>query len=192
MKRFSILLLLILIPVFVMAQQWTVGPRAGLNVARLTDFSEKWGCWGHAGVFGEWQKSDWALEADLLYSAQGAQYDDWRNTDHYLLIPLKAKYYIPACRGLNLFAGPQLDICLKRNSINFDWAPDVIPPGESNYKRSCMVSATFGVGYRFRCGLDVAANYNISLMSNLKKDFDPSRNSVFQFSIGWCLFKIGK
>ena len=117
---------------------------------------------------------------------QGVDFDGYRQKDHYLLIPLKGKYYIPACKGLNVFVGPQMDICLDRNTMLFDGGA----PAES---RNCMLSATFGLGYRFQFGLDLAANYNIGLLSNMKTSgFDPMRNSVFQISVGWCLYRRNK
>lgn len=164
------------------AQELSFGLRGGLNMAKITNYSDEWGCFGNVGFFGEWKKDCWALETDVLYSMQGADFGGYSQKDHYLLIPLKGKYYIPACKGLNVFAGPQLDICLERNTMFFNGGA----PAES---RNCMLSATFGLGYRFQFGLDLAANYNIGLLSNMKTSgFDFMRNSVFQISVGWCLY----
>lgn len=84
------------------AQELSVGLRGGLNVAKITNYNDDWGCFGNVGLFGEWKKDCWALETDVLYSMQGADFDGYRQKDHYLLIPLKGKYYIPACKGLNV------------------------------------------------------------------------------------------
>lgn len=193
MKRGLIFLVLSFFFVTVYAQEWSVGPRAGLNVANITNYSGGWSCFGNAGLFGEWKKDYWALEADVLYSMQGTHFEGSSEKDHYLLVPLKAKYYLPACKGLNVFVGPQLDICLKRNTMKFDGLPSDIPSGQKVDIRTCMLSATFGLGYRFSCGLDLNANYNIGLLSNVKTSgFDSMSNNVFQISVGWCLYKSNK
>ena len=186
MKRVIVCLILALLFLNASAQEWAIGIRGGLNMARITNYADDWGCFGNVGLFGEWKKDCWAWEADVLYSMQGVDFDGYRQKDHYLLIPLKGKYYIPACKGLNVFVGPQMDICLDRNTMLFDGGA----PAES---RNCMLSATFGLGYRFQFGLDLAANYNIGLLSNMKTSgFDPMRNSVFQISVGWCLYRRNK
>lgn len=170
--------------------QWSAGPRIGLNVAtvrsQLIDFPTRqapYGCNINIGVFGEYRIWNFAVETDLIYSVQS--YKIGKSNNGYLLIPLKLKLYTPyLLEGLNLFAGPQLDLCVNRKG-------PIVLGGGISYYRNTQASITVGLGYRFKFGLDLTANYNMGLISNFIWE-KKCLNNVFQIAVGWDLVRLFK
>ena len=158
--------------------QWSFGPKIGLGISDVSvtgiDHNSRTGV--TAGLFGEYRIQNFALEADFLYANQGFKWNKDAIEENYLLIPLKVKLYMPyILKGLNIFAGPQLDLCIKRN----DWiwllmsGEDGAGTGKQNIPyQNTLASITFGLGYRFDFGLDLAFSYNAGIVSNVKEYSD--------------------
>lgn len=176
-----------------MAQsQWSFGPRLGIGFSnRAEDFDY---C-NHfvGGIFGEYRINNFATELDLLFTKQGMKYPleshgNASRKDKCLLIPLKAKLYMPyLLKGLNIFAGPQLDIFPNRHS-------PYIPTSSfgTNAYRKAGISIVMGLGYRFDFGLDLAFNYNAGVTSNVDRENISDKNRVFQLTAGYDLCKLFK
>lgn len=173
--------------------QWSFGPKIGLGISDVSvtslDHNSRSGV--TAGLFGEYRIQNFALEADFLYANQGFKWNKEAIEDNYLLIPLKAKLYMPyILKGLNIFAGPQLDLCIKRG----DWNWLRLVDGGINIQnvpyQNTLASITFGLGYRFDFGLDLAFSYNAGIVSNVKEYSD--KNRVFQLTAGYDLCKLFK
>ena len=135
-----------------------------------------------------------ALESDFLYANQGFKWNKDAIEENYLLIPLKVKLYMPyILKGLNIFAGPQLDLCIKRN----DWiwllmsGEDGAGTGKQNIPyQNTLASITFGLGYRFDFGLDLAFSYNAGIVSYVLEYSE--KICVFQLTAGYDLCKLFK
>lgn len=185
MKK-TLLTILLLLPLgIIVAQNWSAGPRLGINFSNITNCASDYAAGINVGLFGEYKIRNFAIEADLLYSTQGMKSPNFKDktNDKFLQVPLKFKLYMPyILSGLNIFAGPQLDACLENNSIFIDGS------GDKNPYRDITASITTGIGYRFKCGLDLTMNYNAGIVSRLKADNRNLMNSVFQISVGWDLF----
>ena len=176
--------------------QWSFGPKIGLGISDVSvtgiDHNSRTGV--TAGLFGEYRIQNFALEADFLYANQGFKWNKDAIEENYLLIPLKVKLYMPyILKGLNIFAGPQLDLCIKRNDRI--WllmsGEDGAGTGKQNIPyQNTLASITFGLGYRFDFGLDLAFSYNAGIVSNVKEYSD--KNCVFQLTAGYDLCKLFK
>ncbi|WP_293739602.1 outer membrane beta-barrel protein [uncultured Parabacteroides sp.] len=176
--------------------QWSFGPKIGLGISDVSvtgiDHNSRTGV--TAGLFGEYRIQNFALEADFLYANQGFKWNTDAIEENYLLIPLKVKLYMPyILKGLNIFAGPQLDLCIKRNDWIWLWMSegDATRMGKQNVPyQNTLASITFGLGYRFDFGLDLAFSYNAGIVSNVKEYSD--KNRVFQITAGYDLCKLFK
>ena len=176
-----------------MAQhQWSVGPRLGIG---FSNRAEGFDYCNHfvGGILGEYRISNFATELDLLFTKQGMKYPleshgNASRKDKCLLIPLKAKLYMPyLLKGLNIFAGPQLEIFPNRHS-------PYIPTSSfsTNSYRKAGISIVMGLGYRFDFGLDLAFNYNAGVTSNVYRENISDKNRVFQLTAGYDLCKLFK
>lgn len=160
-----------------------------------------------AGVEAEYQLTKrLGLSMGLLYSMQGAKYDDCYGTDiditdakirlEYINVPIMANYYI--VKGLALKAGIQPAFCVKDEAVGDvtvraeeGWNvynKEVVMPDASTFDLSVPV----GISYEYR-DFVVGAMYNIGVTNVFGGDWDgggiPSaHNSVLQFTIG---YKIG-
>ncbi|WP_299336186.1 porin family protein [uncultured Psychroserpens sp.] len=169
------------------AQEVKFGAKAGLNLASIggDDVSDlKSRTAFHIGAVAEIGISDkFAVQPELLYSAQGAKADqgDGEIKLDYISIPVMAKYMV--ADGFAIEAGPQVGILA---SAKLDDGTDEVDVKDE------VSGIDFGVGlgasYRLESGLNFAARYNLGL-SNIN-DFEGSdnfknQNNVFQISVGY-------
>ena len=118
MKKFSLLAIGITSAIFSFAQSPVkFGIKAGLNVANLNveDFDEADSRLGlHAGLLAHIHLApQWALQPEVLYSAEGAKFDLGNNEEatiknDYVNIPLMLQYMFD--NGFRIEAGPQLGL----------------------------------------------------------------------------------
>jgi len=160
----------------VTSQIFRIGVKGGLNYANLTDTSIKTDAITsyHAGFIGIIRVSkSLALQPELLYSTQGASYEDaiseFKNELGYLSIPLLAKLNLS--ESLSLEIGPQASFLLSKkdefdlNNYNtFDFAVDG------------------GLGLKLTESIFIQARYVLGL-SEISKNAE-AKNSVFQLSAG--------
>jgi hypothetical protein len=176
--------------------------KGGLNHSNFTHVEGDWVSGMNVGIGMDWQMSKrFGIETGLYYSEYGektvlemVEIDykrSYRMGITFLQIPLLAKYYV--YKGLNVFAGPQAGYKLFISDSYHLGSPDF------------SFSGIAGVGYQFKFGLSLTANYVHGLT-----DLDPSyesyyiigdengetkypyryetqkiRISAFQFNIGW-------
>lgn len=169
------------------AQEFSFGPKLGLNVSTLTgDDADgaKAKVNMHAGLFGEYQFSGvWAFEGALLYSNQGAKvkHTDTRLNLNTLNIPLLVKAYV--AQGFNVYAGPQVGFLLSAKAKDDDVSVKV-----SDGFKTVDLGLVLGVGYQFDWGLRLYADYDIGLTNLPKKvggESSRMKNGVFQIGAGW-------
>jgi len=163
------------------AQGIDLGIKAGVNFSNISDANDLDNKTGFvAGAFVGFKLSDnFGLQADLLYSQQGAEFDAGDFDLDYINVPIVAKIYL--IKGLNLQVGPQFGFVVDKKT-NFD----LIDLSEQPDFEDTDVSGVVGAGYDLPFGLRVAARYNFGL-TDIGKDepFDYGKNSVFTVSLGY-------
>lgn len=161
------------------AQQLNFGAKAGLNFATLSgDGVEDVGSRTafHLGLIGEIMLTDkFAIQPEVLYSAQGAKEDDVTWKLDYVAVPVMAKYFVTP--GLSLEAGPQ---------FAFNTLSEIEFEGETmelDEIEGMDLGLGLGLGYQIMQSAFVQARYVMGL-SDIAEDAD-AKHSVFQISVGY-------
>lgn len=183
------------------------GVKAGVNFASITgdetdDLSSLTGF--HFGGFVNIPVSgNFSVQPEILYSAQGAKYEDSDDYDgkfklNYLNIPVMAK--IEVADGFTLEAGPQIGFLLSAKDDYTYVGPDPgfsDDSGEDDIKdfiKSTDFGINFGLGYEMESGLSFGARYSLGISNIIDSDdIDPgfdvddfkNQNGVFQISVGY-------
>jgi len=176
------------------------GAKVGLNLATITGDLEniKSRTSFHLGGVAEIEiNEDFAVQPELLYSAQGATYDNFTLAIDYINLPIMAKYFVT--EEFSLEAGPQfgflLSAKLKEDSSNNGNGGGTVDTlgrrAESvdvkDSVKSFDYGLNFGASYLVDPNIFVSLRYNLGLANG--NDFDDSegdfKNSVFQLSVGY-------
>lgn len=154
------------------AQGIDFGIKAGANFSTLTDatgLKNKTGF--HGGIFLGLKFNDKiALQPELLYSQQGAEFNVGKVDLDYINVPVIIKYYL--IQGLNLQVGPQFGFVVNDNISN------AILEAED-----FDVSGVIGAGYDFPFGIRLDARYNFGFTDAVKDT--GSKNGVFSIALGY-------
>lgn len=187
------------------AQTAKFGIKGGMNIANWDgdtegiDTKSKIGF--NIGGFAEIKLSDkFAIQPELLYSAQGMKVDDFNLDDpdlgfitanakfnfSYINIPVMFKYY--AAEKFNIEVGPQIGFL---TSAKLKVKVDGYGSAEDNIKEnfeSVDFGLNFGAGYDFTEHFFVNGRYNLGL-SNIAKTEEGEdakiNNSVFSINVGY-------
>lgn len=169
--------------------QFAVGLKAGVNVSKLNndDIESSSITAFHGGAFALIKLTAIGIQPELLFSQQGTKIDDVNLGKgdlkmSYMTIPVMVKFYLPG--GFNLQAGPQFGFL---NSAEFDG--DNV---EDSFKNSDM-SLNLGAAWDAPFGLVFDARYNIGLSDVSEESaLGEFKSGIFQFSVGYKIFKFGK
>lgn len=169
-----------------------LGPRAGVNLASVTDVdgSTKIGAYGGASLSINFSKR-YALQPEIGFSMQGTKevynsHEDLKLT--YFTLGVMNKLYL--AEGFHLLVGPEFNF--KVNDTFSDWVEDEIYDGEGNYIGEIDAQPfdfvlVGGLGYDFPFGLSLEARYKQGLqdvMDFFNWDDGKSRlNQVFQIGV---------
>ena len=167
---------------FANAQDVKYGVKGGLSFSSISQTGASTLTSIHLGGFAEIKISDkFAVQPELLYSAQGAKFSflgvSVSQNLNYINIPVMAKYYV--ADAFSLEAGPQLGFLM---SAKFD--------GKDNkkYLNSTDFGLNLGAGYDLNEQMSLGLRYNIGL-SDIEKDLmageSGSTNSSLQLSFGY-------
>ncbi|PKA84305.1 outer membrane protein with beta-barrel domain [Ulvibacter sp. MAR_2010_11] len=163
------------------AQGIDLGVKAGVNFASLTDASGLSNRTGFvAGIFAGGKFNDnVGLQADLLYSQQGAEFEGEKFELNYVNVPIVLKYFI--FQGLNIQAGPQFGFIVDDNTQSL--FGEIFNDAAT---KDFDLSGVVGLGYDLPLGLRVDGRYNFGL-SDVFENFgdSKSKNSVVTLSIGY-------
>jgi hypothetical protein len=140
----------------------------------------------HGGAFTLFKFAMFGIQPELLYSQQGSKFSDVQFDElktSYVTIPVMAKFYL--FPGFNIQAGPQFGF-LTMAELDGDNAKDFV--------NSSDITANVGLGADLPFGLTFDARYNFGISdANDDSAYDGSLKSrVFQFSVGYKIFKFGK
>ena len=180
MKKLIVAVITLFIGTTAFSQEIDLGIKAGANFANISDasgLSNKTGF--QAGIFGGVKFTDKVgIQADLLYSQQGAEFDAGEFDLSYVNIPVVLKYYL--VQGLNIQAGPQFGFVVD-DKISIGVFEDIAEAETTD------VSGIVGAGYDFPFGVRLDARYNFGL-TDVSKDIDgKNRNNVFSLALGYSL-----
>ena len=165
------------------AQGVDFGIKAGVNFANVTDASELSNRTGFvAGIFAGGKLNDnLGIQADLLYSQQGAEFEFGDFNLDYVILPVVLKYYVS--QGFNIQGGPQFGIVVN-DDVNATILGEIIDDlGTADFD----ISGVIGLGYDLPMGLRVSGRYNFGLTDVPDDDrFATSgKNSVVTLAIGY-------
>jgi hypothetical protein len=181
MKKMIVALALLASTAIMMAQEIDFGIKAGANFATITDasgLSNKTGF--QAGIFGGFKFTEkLGIQADMLYSQQGAEFDAGEFDLSYINVPIVLKYYV--AQGFNLQAGPQFGFVVD-DEISFDVLNDIATQVDAE---SFDLSGVVGLGYDFPFGLRFDARYNFGLTEVASEEGAEGKNSVVSLALGY-------
>ncbi len=169
---------MLLISTFTFGQELDLGIKAGVNFANISDAQDLNNKTGfQAGVFAGIKFNDnVGIQADILYSQQGAEFDAGKFDLTYVNVPIVLKTYL--IKGLNLQAGPQFGF-LVDDEIRFDLIDYV---GELDNKET-DISGIVGAGYDLPFGVRVDARYNFGF--NDINNVVEGKNQVISLAVGY-------
>ena len=164
---------------FTNAQGVKFGVKAALNVSNLTgDVDNASSLVGfQVGGFAEIKLTEkFAIQPELMYSAQGAESDGDKFKLDYINIPVMAKFYV--AKSFSLEAGPQ---------IGFLTSAKIEGEDVKDFVSSTDFSANLGAGFDFTENLSAGLRYNFGLTNVYDVEgFDDSiKNGVFSVSLGY-------
>lgn len=191
----------------VQAQDIKFGAKAGLNLANMSgdveDNSIKLGL--HIGGMAEIKISEtFAVQPELLYSAQGYNHAHGNLALNYLVLPIMAKFSIT--ENLTLEAGPQFGYLLsakdKYDDLEDEDFPAITAKNSASSKTQASLASTvdvkdyfksfdlggaIGASYLLNNGMNLSVRYIMGLSNTIKYDESDFKfkNSVFQFSVGY-------
>lgn len=161
------------------------GVKGGLNIANVTNNDDGKSLFSfHAGAYVKIPVSvRFAIQPEVLYSAQGVKYDDFCYHLNYINVPVMARFY--ASPKFSIEAGPQVGIMTTGKITDGDNSVDI---------KDLFNTTDFG----FNLGFVYDVNDKVSLgiryysgLTDLIEELDPgvenSKNSVFQFSLSYKL-----
>lgn len=175
-KTILVTVLLFVLSFSVQAQLLKIGLKAGLNYANFADTSIQTDAITsyHAGLVAEIKIMDkFAIQPELLYSTQGASYDnvgeEFKKELGYLAIPVLAKIYLGKTFSLEL--GPQASFLLSERN-EFD-------ASDSN---TFDFALTGGLGIKVTKNIFLQGRYVMGL-TDVSSNAE-AKNSVLQLSAG--------
>lgn len=156
----------------------SIGIKMGVNFSSITDASGLSNRTGYqAGFFAGVKFNDFTgIQADLLYSQQGAEYQSDKIDLNYINIPVLFKYYF--IRGLNIQAGPQFGFVIDDNIEDIeDFYDDIVEAEKFD------LTGVVGVGYDLFTRIKIEARYNFGLTEIF--DGKDDKNTVISLSLGY-------
>ncbi len=162
----------------VSAQGIDFGVKAGVNFANITDASGLSNRTGFvAGVFLGGKFNDKiGLQADLLYSQQGAEFNLGDFNVDYVNVPIVLKYYLSG--GFHVQLGPQFGVI-----VNDDTQTVVGETINDIATNDFDISGVLGLGFDLPMGLRIDGRYNFGLSD--VPDQSSGKNSVVTLSLGY-------
>jgi hypothetical protein len=181
MKNLILSVLVLFFAISASAQHSNVhwGIKGGINMADLADDAtdETDGIIGfHIGGLAHIHiNKSFAIQPELLFSAQGAEYGDAKLKVNYITVPVLGQYMFN--NGFRLQTGPQIGILTSAEVSDDDVDIDIDDEVES-----FDFSWTFGASYLTSKGLGFDARYNLGL-SNIRENGPELKNRVWQFGL---------
>lgn len=154
------------------------------NVRNISSVNPKYRIGLQAGVFAGIKFSERiAIQADILYSEEGALLSKGSFDLTYVRIPVVLKYYIVPGEHFNLQIGPQFGILMDDN-INV-----VIGDVEQHFNGSdSEISGLVGAGYDLPGGFQIEARLHLGFSSVIDDPRANPRIKYFSLALGYSFF----
>jgi hypothetical protein len=180
MKRIIISALLVMLIKGAFAQHVEYGIKGGVNFANINDDAAdknadtKTGF--HLGGLAHIHLTRaFAVQPEIVYSTQGAEYGNTKLKLNYINVPVLAQYMF--ANGFRLQTGPQLGILTTSEYETGHTETDVDDFSNADF------SWSFGAGYLSRSGLGIDARYNLGLTDVSKSKTTDFQNRVWQLGL---------
>lgn len=180
---FRVLLFVCFTTLGVSAQTVSIGPKVGLNLANYSGAvtNDRSLAALHVGGIVEIQLIDLvSIQPELLFSVQGASFENVKDVYNYVNLPIMGKIY--PIEGLYGEIGPQIGFLLSANEKaigNGEKAPF------TQQIKTVDFGIGFGAGYKLpELGLSFGLRYNAGL-SNFPKNNSRIKHGVFQIYTSW-------
>jgi hypothetical protein len=197
MKKIIFSFLFIGASAYSFAQEFALGIKGGPNFANIdtqesagANYKNRTGF--HLGAFAQFRGEKIGFQPEILFSQQGStiKYSgqpDIKSNFSYVNIPLVLKLYTIA--GINLQVGPQIGLLTTAEVDDQDIKDEL---------KKTDFSLALGVGWDLPFGLTIDGRYNWGL-SDINDSVGQGsgapvgsvKNQVWQFSVGYKLFKVG-
>lgn len=202
MKKLLLLTITIAVSAFfsnVHSQEFKKGLKAGANFATFSgdDIDQSSVTSYHAGLFARFTFTKIGVQAEALFSSQGADLDGDKVSLSYLHVPVLARINFIAGK-LGIYLGPQFGYLLSADIEGAD-LPDGID--DEDFYSDLDVSGVIGAEFDVAAGLLVGARYYQSfstigedvtfeesfnnVTSSVTIDGGDIKNSVFQLYVGY-------
>ena len=202
MKKIMMMAVALLMTVAASAQPeagtFSIQPKVGMNISKLTKFDDSKAKVGFAfGVEGMYQISDrFGLSAGIMYSMQGAKrkgiavdengvYGDYtmKAKMNYINIPILANFYV--VKGLAVKAGIQPGFLVSKKwglDSTFGMVNGIVDGAKIDGTKAFDFSIPVGISYEFaNVVLDARYAFGLTKVASDTK----SKNSVFQLTLGY-------
>ena len=204
MKKRIVLLVLVLMA-FVTTHSFaqaklSLGLKAGVNLANLDVNSNVKANYGnrtgyHGGAFLSLKFAKVGIQPEVLFSKQGSNFSlngkDYESNFDYINVPIMIKLY--TVLGINLQVGPQFSFLSSASGKAINNATGDVTAASTDLYKSSDLSVAMGVGWDLPFGLTIDGRYNLGLSKiQDSPDLDATKNQVFQFAVGYKIFKFGK
>jgi hypothetical protein len=183
MKKLLILVLTVLLSSQAFSQGLDFGIKAGVNFSTLTDATGLDNRTGFvAGLFIGGKLGDtFGIQADLLYSQQGAEFNAGNFDLNYINVPIVLKYFVTD--KFHIHAGPQFGVLIDENAQTvLGTVIDKIGTKDTD------VSAVVGAGLDLPFGIRLDGRYSFGLTDvpdDFEKGITKGKNSVITLSVGY-------
>ena len=160
------------------AQDVKFGVKGGLNMSTTSEDGASSLLAFHLGGFAELKVNDkFAVQPELLYSAQGAKFDGFNYNLNYINVPVMAKYYV--ADAFSIEAGPQIGFLMSAKVDGVDF---------KEFCKTTDFGLNLGAGYNLNENMSLGLRYSMGL-SEIEKEVavgdSGSKNSSFQLSFGY-------
>jgi hypothetical protein len=156
------------------------GLKGGLNISNLKSSPEQnleskagFNAGGLAHIH---LSKSWALQPEIMYSAQGAQKDDMKWRLNYVNVPLQLQYMFD--KGFRIQTGPQLGILATATTKQGDTKVDV-----KEAFKTAEFGWTIGASYVGESGLGIDGRYNYGITRINENDGTDLYNRGFQVGL---------
>jgi len=180
MKRIIISAVMLLLIKFASAQHVEYGIKGGVNFANIKDEAAdskadaKTG-FNVGGLAHIHLTRHFAVQPEIVYSTQGAEYNDGKLRLNYINVPVLAQYMF--ANGFRIQTGPQLGILTTSSFKSGNTETDV-----DNFSNADF-GWVFGASYLSHSGLGVDARYNMGLTDVTKSTTNDFKNRVWQLGL---------
>jgi hypothetical protein len=181
MKKSFLFIVIFLVPIVMQGQGIGLGIKAGGNWANqdvenvdintVTSY--------HVGGYVNLNFSDkWGITPEILYSANGTEWDNVKVNLDYVAIPVMLRF--KPISLISLEAGPQFSFLTKANVENVGDVKDQLKNND--------FGLAFGAGVHLPLGFNAGVRYVLGFTDISDVSTESIKNRTFQVYLGWTIF----